>query len=1600
MSSHYSLEVIRLEDLRWKRTFHCMDPTLYVALSIGDITERTRTIKRNRSPTWNETITFPASFESETLEIQVIHESILLPDSCVGVGVIDLADLLARSSAEGSDSLQRKSCFTQHNLYLVPLNIVSRKRGAEFMGRILLRLSDIGTMKAADMSIRGAAQAVQRPGIVQSADAPNVVQSIDDVATQTGNQGDLYKAVGELLRRLEGFEKIMDALSEIHPFLSIACSLTSALYKAVKNVFRSDQKIIELVLTMSEAFEFTSDVQTLCDKSVTLQRSIDGLLKQTIECCIFVREYTSHSFVGRMLEADKSQKIDRFIRTLAKLKNDIDSGVNIHTAVVSMRTACGVDKLLLHQYLNPGHFDAFDRPICLPGTRSGIRQHIIEWMFSETTQNVFWLYGVAGSGKSTISSTIAQHFRDMSRLGAFLFFERGKSEPSSVIRTIAYKLGIFDSSIGSSILSAIEDDQDVATASSMHQFNKLLLQPLVASASSMSGPIVIVFDALDECGTPDTRRGLMDLVREFTKLPSIFRFFITSRRESDIDKVLSSQPNHVRAMELDYTSKVSQEDVVIYLRTEMYRAVREEVEIPNGYPWEVKMEMLGNAAGGLFIWASTAVKMVENSNTKLDRLEHLVSDSRTLSGFGLDALYAAVLSVSGIKWSDEGSKELFRKVLALVLLSKVPVSSGDIDGILGLPPQRSSILILQNLRSVLTYNPGGPVSLLHTSFSDYLMSPERSNDLWFIDIPKAKDLIINQCFIVMKNLLRFNICDLKSSFVRNDDVPDLADRIKSQIPSHLEYACLYWAQHLLDASYSSDLHDQLSYFAYRQLLFWFEVLSLLNLFGRVATRSLREVLTWIVPKDASLASFLQDASRLASMFSSPIMQSTPHVYISMLPFWGDDSEFVAHYSKCMASMVRVEHRGVKRPPLCLKVLEGHSGRVSSAAFSPNGMHVASACNDNTVLVRDIDSGDVIYRPLEGRTARFSPDGSRIVSGSKDGTLRVWNARDGSLILGPLEGHTKLVNSVAWSSDGTRIASDSDDKTIIIWDAADGRAIFRLTGHTDWINSVAFSPDSARLASGSEDKTIRIWDVNNGLLAFGPFEHSSEVKSVAYSPDGKQVVSGSVDRTIKVWEVESGSVVSTFKGHTDWVMSAAYSPCGSYIVSGSLDKTIIVWDAKSGNIASGPFEGHTEYVYCVAYSPNGKYIASGSDDRTVRIWDASFKAISSESSQKHTAFIMSLAFSPDGRRIASASVDGSIIVWDAQTGDIVAGPLLGHTKAAICVAFLQDGLRLVSGSSDKTIRIWGAGSYEVVCGPLEGELTGTTCMAVSPDGMTLVFGLIDKAMRVWSIASDSFIAGPSLFHKKLGSIAFSPGGKQFASGSGNMIKVWNTETWKVTSELSIKQSGSLSSVCFSPDDTRIACGTDRGNITILNTGNGHIVARLVEWKDDLVTSILYSHDGGYLITASGIARIRIWNVENHQILCSLEDHLVWMKTLALSLDGSRIVAPSCDNTVRVWDVSDILQHPSEDSRNAAMRSSSTNRDFSDWVLGDNGWIKYGGPKGDDLLLWIPPDLRRTLCGPRNISVLNCDFSTKLDFTGACLGERWTDCFITPEQLQEE
>ena len=82
----------------------------------------------------------------------------------------------------------------------------------------------------------------------------------------------------------------------------------------VVRVFETDAKVVGLVHSMREAFAFIDDFRTLSEKVGTLQEPIIGLLKQTIECCAFIRQYSNRGFDSESFILRSSSRGLMFLR--------------------------------------------------------------------------------------------------------------------------------------------------------------------------------------------------------------------------------------------------------------------------------------------------------------------------------------------------------------------------------------------------------------------------------------------------------------------------------------------------------------------------------------------------------------------------------------------------------------------------------------------------------------------------------------------------------------------------------------------------------------------------------------------------------------------------------------------------------------------------------------------------------------------------------------------------------------------------------------------------------------------------------------------------------------------------------------------------------------------------------------------------------------------------------------------------------------------------------------------------------------------------------------------------------------------------------------
>ena len=229
-----------------------------------------------------------------------------------------------------------------------------------------------------------------------------------------------------------------------------------------------------------------------------------------------------------------------------------------------------------------------------------------------------------------------------------------------------------------------------------------------------------------------------------------------------------------------------------------------------------------------------------------------------------------------------------------------------------------------------------------------------------------------------------------------------------------------------------------------------------------------------------------------------------------------------------------------------KPLGGHSKRVTSATFSPDGRQVLTASRDGTARVWDAATGRAtgILNRHTGAVvdAIFSPDGTQILTVSRDHTAKLWRRNEETFeFLSSLEGHRDELTDGKFSQDGRLIATASRDATARVWDAASGDLIYVLKFHRDWVNSAEFSPDGRLLATAGVDGNGAIWDMRDGSLKLELRGHGNGVKQARFNDDGSQVVTSSRDGTLRVWnlrDIEDNKVCPECSGSIEEVCKQA------------------------------------------------------------------------------------------------------------------------------------------------------------------------------------------------------------------------------------------------------------------------------------------------------------------------------------------------------------------------------------------------------------------------------------------------------------------------------
>jgi hypothetical protein len=481
---------------------------------------------------------------------------------------------------------------------------------------------------------------------------------------------------------------------------------------------------------------------------------------------------------------------------------------------------------------------------CLPNTRSDVLEEIRRWADGDGGQRIYWLKGMAGTGKSTIALTVAREYSAKKRLGASFFFSRGGGDLASTRRfaaTIAVQLTEASPQLRRHITDAAVATHRIHTLGLYDQWERLVLQPLaLLSKEALPHPLVIVIDALDECDNNDDVSLLIRCLAAAVAIQNVdLRIFVTSRPDQPVNVGFGdiSRDMHQDFILHDIEQSVVDQDLALYYQHQLERIAQTSF-LDAAFLSHDTIQTLVQKSCGLFIYAATVCRFVRAGGLLAgERLAHLMSTERlpAKAETALDQIYMTVLEYSLAAELDAEEmvriRELFRRVMGTIVVLFDALSPASLAMLLD-QSKETIVSPLGRLQSLLDApeEEGRLIRLLHPSFREFLLDSQRcSNTTFYIDAKEAHRHLFECCLRVMSSCLRQDMCDLRRPGTRFGDV--LRSDVDSKVPFAVQYACRYWVFHLEQGNVDPREHRGIAEFFKARFLFWLETLALI---GRLA----------------------------------------------------------------------------------------------------------------------------------------------------------------------------------------------------------------------------------------------------------------------------------------------------------------------------------------------------------------------------------------------------------------------------------------------------------------------------------------------------------------------------------------------------------------------------------------------------------------------------------------------------------------------------------------------------------------------------------------------------------------------------------------------
>ncbi|KAF4957239.1 hypothetical protein FGADI_3304 [Fusarium gaditjirri] len=1051
----------------------------------------------------------------------------------------------------------------------------------------------------------------------------------------------------------------------------------------------------------------------------------------------------------------RKEKVESAIRNIESATKTLLEVLQIDTTGIILdidgRTEAGQRRAVIDQlpYVSDAVWDSHaeeHNATCLENTRRDILRDINDWVEDTTDQakTVFWLNGMAGTGKSTISRTIARSLSEAGRLGASFFFKRGETNRGSIskfVTTIARQLATNQSAIEPYIHEAVLQEPTITSKAIRNQFERLIVEPLTrcSNNSHKDTPISIIVDALDECESDADIHLIINLFSGTRGLRHPRpRIFVTSRPDLPVRLGFKDVEGTYQDLILhEIPSQVIENDIAIFLQheTELIKAcwdtsVPERRRLPINWPDSDCIRLLTKRATPLFIFAATVCRFIADRRhgdpeEQLQRfLENLDEDTSSR----MDLTYKPVLSQLLGSNCSKRKKELiiseFRRVVGTIINLASPLSPSALSRLLNID-QKIIDTRLDLLHSVLSVpdSSEAPIRMFHLSFRDYLINSDIGENQFGIDEKQSAKDLVKDCFRVMGSL-EPDVCHLgipgKPRSMLKSEFVDAC------IPPEVQYACIYWIYHLLIAGVHDRDAEAILEFLQKHLLHWVEAMTLLGRVYQVTglMRDLRSMLNAKVGCKFATTSILQTAN-------------------------------AAHQSKIDKMLIDFLDDAIRFVDTDIEILNSCPLQIYSSAltFAPT----------NSIIRKTFAvelPGYVEFADTTLGAVAFSQDSTFLWACSLDGKVKAWN----------VETKNDLIR---FSSDGKLLTAPAAEvSAVVIWNLQSAENLWKLDRNDGSLpENLVFSPDSKLLAIEYNDRSILVWDVRSGactanIASYNNFRNAT----IAFSPDLEYLLLA----------VPASNVVgSTIEG---WSLRTEMR--GQLCISGPFDHQIQLWDWAT--FLNEPSE-KALLISSIALSHDASLAVASFGHKELRVWDTTTGEKIWDICARDHSSVHSFEVSVNSQHIA-------VSYWHQDDSDSTE-----IWKQASGTCNLQQTLEVAPGrclqlspSGNNILRWFSAGIEILNCdtGELVHQLKldlrgiGEVSMAISDDSYVLALGF-KLTVQIWDPRSIARMhTWDTEFHRDL---TLSSTGTLLASRTYRQcgyMRLWNWETGETVAEIEV------------------------------------------------------------------------------------------------------------------------------------------------------------------------------------------------------------------------